>query len=97
MTEPLEIQKSQRNGCILSLKSIRTCVPDWESGLLRSLYKDSTQGKKAVFFRLPDALSVSSQATASWVDKALLNARSLTWLFYRFVSHLKIFAPLDHY
>ena len=98
MTEPLEIQKSQRNGCILSLKSIRTCVPDWESGLLRSLYKDSMQGKKAVFFfRLPDALSLSSQATASWVDKALLNARSLTCLFYRFVSHLKIFAPLDHY
>ena len=50
MTEPLEIQKSQRNGCILSLKSIRTCVPDWESGLLRSLYKDSMQGKKAAFF-----------------------------------------------
>lgn len=32
MTKQLEIQKSWRNGCILSLKSTRTCVPDWESG-----------------------------------------------------------------
>ena len=40
---------------------------------------------------------MSSQATASWVDKALLNARSLTCLFYRFVSHFKIFALVDHY
>ena len=97
MTEPLEIQKSQRNGCILSLKSTRTCVPDWESGHLRSLYKIACKERRLFFFffRLPDALSVSSQATASWAYKALLNARSLTWLFYRFVSHRKIFAPLD--
>lgn len=85
MTKQLEIQKSWRNGCILSLKSTRTCVPDWESG----------KERRQFFFRLPDVLSVSSQATASWAYKALLNARSLTWLFYRFVSHRKIFAQLD--
>ena len=85
MTEQLEIQKSRR----YIEPQIHPYLRAW-LGI--------GKGKKAVFFfRLPDALSVSSQATASWVDKALLNARSLTWLFYRFVSHFKIFPPLDHY